>query len=139
MKTETFLITLLNFEIAFYQALFTPIQCSPTKLGFSSSSCAASILDSRNLPLNSRVSSTSISWRCTPLIAKPSFVVRADSNLGAASASVNVDEVVDEVPEDEGEQVLDSEPEIEEQKPLRKPRVKLGDVMGVNSLFYISI
>ncbi|AES94334.1 putative ribosomal protein L19 [Medicago truncatula] len=114
------------------QALFSPIQCPPSKLCFTSS-CTASTFGSRNLPLIS----TSISRRCSPLIAKPSFVVRADSNSDAVSASDNVDENpeasdnVDEVPETEGEQILDSASEVEESKPPRQTRVKLGDVMGI--------
>lgn len=88
--------------------------------------------------------STSISRRCSPLIAKPSFVVRADSNSDAVSASDNVDENpeasdnVDEVPETEGEQILDSASEVEESKPPRQTRVKLGDVMGVSYFFHDS-
>ncbi|KAJ1391726.1 Translation protein SH3-like domain superfamily [Sesbania bispinosa] len=123
-------------QVFLQQALFAPNHCTPTKLGFSSSlassSCPASKLGSRNVPL---ISSSSISWRCTPLIAKPTFVVRADSNPDAASDSV--DEVpeasdnVDEVPEAEAEQVSDSDPEGEQPKPPRKPRVKLGDIMGI--------
>ncbi|XP_057449767.1 50S ribosomal protein L19-1, chloroplastic [Lotus japonicus] len=106
--------------------LFAPNQCSPTKLGVSS------CLGSRNFPL---ISSTSISWRCNnPLSAKPSFVVRADSNVDAASD--NAGEVpeaegsVDQVPED-GEAELASDSEVEQPKPPRKQRVKLGDVMGI--------
>lgn len=104
-------------EIAFQQALFAP------KLSFPSSS--------RNVALISRVPSTPISWRCTPLIAKPSFAVRADSNVeGAGEATEDVPSYnVDEVSEGEGEQVSDSEAP----KSPRKPRVKLGDVMGVIS------
>ncbi|KAL5168235.1 50S ribosomal protein L19, chloroplastic [Glycine soja] len=99
----------------FHQALFAP------KLSFPSSS--------RNVALISRVPSTPISWRCTPLIAKPSFAVRADSNVeGAGEATEDVPSYnVDEVSEGEGEQVSDSEAP----KSPRKPRVKLGDVMGI--------
>lgn len=108
-------------------------QCSPpiAKLGY------VSCLGSRTImPL------TSISWSRTPLIAslqppKPAFVVRADSNPQDTAeeseqdaASVNVDQPPD--PEAEAEQV--SEP-----KPLRKPRVKLGDIMGVISSFHYVI
>ncbi|XP_061343929.1 large ribosomal subunit protein bL19cz isoform X2 [Gastrolobium bilobum] len=116
------------------QALFAP------KLGFSSSlvsSCSASMLGSRNVPLISIFSSTSISWRCSPLIAKPAFVVRADSNPeggGEATEDVASDDVV-EVPEaeaeSESEQVSDSDPGLDPSKPARKPRVKLGDIMGI--------
>lgn len=102
-------------EIAFQQALFAP------KLSFPSSS--------RNVALISRVPSTPISWRCTPLIAKPSFVVRADTNLdggGEATEDVPSDNA-EKVSEGEAEQVSDSEAP----KSPRKPRVKLGDIMGV--------
>ncbi|KAK2426194.1 60S ribosomal protein L19 [Trifolium repens] len=104
----------------FLQALFTPNQSLPNKLCFSSTSSTASTFASRNLPLIS----TSISRRCSPLIAKPNFIVRADSNPDAASAS-------DEVPETDDEQALESDAEIEELKPPRQTRVKLGDVMGI--------
>jgi hypothetical protein len=68
--------------------------------------------------------------------------VRADSNSEAVS---NVDENpeasdnADEVSETEGEQVLDSASEVEEAKPPRQTRVKLGDVMGVSYFFHDSI
>lgn len=61
--------------------------------------------------------------------------MRADSNDDAGSAS----DIVDEVPETDAEQVSDSDPEIEQLKPPKQTRVKLGDVMGVNSFFHISI
>lgn len=79
--------------------------------------------------------STSISRRCSPLNAKPTFVVRADSNPDAASAS----DVVDEVPETDAEEVSESDLEVEQLKPPRQTRVKLGDVMGVISFFHIAI
>ncbi|CAK8539522.1 unnamed protein product [Lathyrus sativus] len=107
----------------FLQALFSPNQCLPSKLCFASSSSSASTFGSRNLPLIS----TSISRRCSPLIAKPTFIARADSNPDAASAS----DVVDEVPETDAEQISESEPEVEPLKPPRQTRVKLGDVMGI--------
>lgn len=121
------------------QALFAipqnPNQCSLNKLGFSTIlSRWPSMLGSRNLSLVSKVT-------CSPLIAQPtkcSFVVRAESNSeGEGEASDNVDETesasVDEVPEvqAEAEEVSDSESKVDESKPPRKPRVKLGDVMGV--------
>ncbi|XP_058772884.1 large ribosomal subunit protein bL19cy-like [Vicia villosa] len=107
----------------FLQALFAPTQSLPNKLCFSSPS-SASTFGSRNLPL---ISTTSISRRCSPLIAKPTFVVRVDSNPDAASAS----DVEDEVPETDAEEVSESNPEVEELKPPRQTRVKLGDVMGI--------
>lgn len=100
------------------QALFAPKLTLPSSLA-----------SSRNVALISRVPSTPISWLCAPLVAKPSFVVRADSNLdGSGEATEDVpSDNVDEVPEVEEEQASDSEPP----KLPRKPRVKLGDVMGV--------
>ncbi|KAL5099040.1 hypothetical protein RYX36_003367 [Vicia faba] len=106
----------------FLQTLFAPTQSLPNKLCFSS--CSASTFGSRNLPL---ISTTSISRRCSPLIAKPSSVVRADSNPDAASAS----DVVNEVPETDAEEVSGADPEIEQLKSPRQTRVKLGDVMGI--------
>ncbi|KAK7356783.1 hypothetical protein VNO80_16059 [Phaseolus coccineus] len=79
--------------------------------------------------LISKVPSTPISWRCTPLISKSSFIVRADSNLkggGEATEDVPSDNV-DDVSEGETEQLSDSEAS----KLPRKSRVKLGDVVGV--------
>ncbi|XP_020217509.1 50S ribosomal protein L19-1, chloroplastic isoform X2 [Cajanus cajan] len=96
------------------QPLFAP------KLSFPSSSSSP-----RNVALISRVPSTAISRRCAPLIAKPRFVARADSNLeGGAEAAEAVPEAEAEA---EAEQVSDSEPP----ELPRKPRVKLGDVMGI--------
>ncbi|KAK7378083.1 hypothetical protein VNO80_03519 [Phaseolus coccineus] len=76
-----------------------------------------------------RVPSTPISWCCTPLIAKSSFVVRAYSNLeggGEATKDVPSDNV-DDVLEGETKQLSDSEAS----KLPRKSRVKLGDVVGI--------
>ncbi|KAF7828473.1 50S ribosomal protein L19, chloroplastic-like isoform X2 [Senna tora] len=125
------------------QALFAvpknPNQCSPIKLGFSAVvSCCPSTLASRSLPLVSKASSTSILWNCSPLTAQPfksNFVVRAESNSeGGGEASDNVEEAesagVEEVSEAEAE-VSDSDLKVEEPKPPRKPRVKLGDIMGI--------
>ncbi|XP_027360877.1 50S ribosomal protein L19-2, chloroplastic-like isoform X2 [Abrus precatorius] len=100
------------------QALFAP------KLTFPSS-----LVSSRNVPFISRVPSAPISWRCSPLIAKPSFVVRAESNLEGSDEATedSASDNVDEVPEAEAEQASDSEPP----KSPRKPRVKLGDIMGI--------
>ncbi|KAI4327180.1 hypothetical protein L6164_019672 [Bauhinia variegata] len=126
------------------QALFaipqTPNQCSPSKLGFSTLvSCCPSTLGSRCLPLLSRVSSGSISWSFSPIIAQPlkrTLIVRADSNSdGGVESSESVEETasdsVEEVAEVEAEQSLDSDPQVDEPKPPRKPRVKLGDIMGL--------
>ncbi|XP_020217508.1 50S ribosomal protein L19, chloroplastic isoform X1 [Cajanus cajan] len=101
-------------QVLLQQPLFAP------KLSFPSSSSSP-----RNVALISRVPSTAISRRCAPLIAKPRFVARADSNLeGGAEAAEAVPEAEAEA---EAEQVSDSEPP----ELPRKPRVKLGDVMGI--------
>lgn len=122
VKTSTFLYSLssTDSQIVLQQALFAP------KLTFPPSSSSSSL---RNFALISRVPSTPISWRCTPLIAKSSFLVRADSNLeggGEATEDVPSDNV-DDVSEGEAELLSDSEAP----KLPRKARVKLGDVMGV--------
>ncbi|KAL9327484.1 hypothetical protein ACSQ67_002487 [Phaseolus vulgaris] len=107
-------------QVLLQQALFAP------KLTFPPSSSSSSL---RNFALISRVPSTPISWRCTPLIAKSSFLVRADSNLeggGEATEDVPSDNV-DDVSEGEAELLSDSEAP----KLPRKARVKLGDVMGI--------
>ena len=126
------------------QALFPSVpqnfnQFSPTKLGFSYmvSCCPTSALGSRNMPLIARVSSASFPWRCAPLVAKPTFVVRAESNSeGGGEATENVEDAasdnVEEAPEAEAEE------QASEPRPPRKPRVKLGDIMGVNFLHLIS-
>ncbi|KAL5070375.1 hypothetical protein RYX36_021262, partial [Vicia faba] len=79
---------------------------------------------SRNLTL---ISIISISRHCNPLIAKPSYVVRVDSNPNV----VTVLDVVDEVPETDAEEVSESDHKIEQLKSSRQTRVKLGDVMGI--------
>ncbi|KAG5052276.1 hypothetical protein JHK87_004474 [Glycine soja] len=60
-----------------------------------------------------------ISWHCTPLNAKPSFIVRANFNVkgyGEATEDVPSDDV-DEVSKGKGEQVLDSEAPKSPRKP----------------------
>ncbi|KAK7406314.1 hypothetical protein VNO78_07937 [Psophocarpus tetragonolobus] len=105
-------------QVLLQHAFFAP------KLTFPSSSSSP-----RYVALLSRVPSSPISWRCSPLFAKPSFVPRADSNLeGAAEATQDVpSDNVDQVPEVEPEQVSDSG----SPKLPTKPRVKLGDIMGI--------
>ncbi|KAK6947519.1 Ribosomal protein L19 [Dillenia turbinata] len=88
------------------------------------------------------LSTSSSSFNCAPLsisrvsvptAIKRSFVVRAESNSeeGEPETTENVEEreaVDEEVPQEESE--VTSEAEVEE-KPPRKPRVKLGDIMGI--------
>ncbi|KAK4262549.1 hypothetical protein QN277_028097 [Acacia crassicarpa] len=126
------------------QALFAlpqnPNQCFPHKLGISTMvSCCPSALTSRSLPLFSKVTSSSILWNCGPQVAQPiksMFVVRAEANSeGGDEASDNAEEPetasVEQVLEADSEEVSDSDPKLDEPKPPRKPRVKLGDVMGI--------
>ncbi|XP_075642489.1 large ribosomal subunit protein bL19c [Castanea sativa] len=109
--------------------IITPTQCPSRKLGFSSflSRRPSSSFVSGAPTSASRFSSPSIPWNLSSVVAalpKPSFVVRAESN---SEAGVVVDDNVED-----NEAVEESEePEAEESKPPRKPRVKLGDVMGI--------
>ncbi|XP_057734806.1 50S ribosomal protein L19-1, chloroplastic-like isoform X1 [Arachis stenosperma] len=108
-------------------------QCFPSKpLGFSAMVSSFR----RNAPLIS----SSVSWRCAPLIAKPAtFVARADSNAEGADAAASDDNVEgggEEAASASSEAEAEAEAGVEEQveeepKPPRKPRVKLGDIMGI--------
>ncbi|KAL1332259.1 hypothetical protein HN51_061100 [Arachis hypogaea] len=108
-------------------------QCFPSKpLGFSAMVSSFR----RNAPLIS----SSVSWRCAPLIAKPAtFVARADSNAEGADAAASDDNVEgggEESASASSEAEAEAEAGVEEQveeepKPPRKPRVKLGDIMGI--------
>ncbi|GMP95669.1 hypothetical protein CsSME_00044623 [Camellia sinensis var. sinensis] len=115
------------------QALFmiprNPTQCHPKTLGFSA------FLSRRPSSLCS-ISRVSIS----ALGSSRSFVVRAESNSeGEAEATTenvedNEEAVDSEAPEGEAEAEVEYEikAEVEEEaKPPRKPRIKLGDIMGV--------
>ncbi|XP_057477919.1 50S ribosomal protein L19-1, chloroplastic-like [Actinidia eriantha] len=112
------------------QALSTvprnPTQCHPKTLGFSSLvSRRPSSFDS------SRVSTSLVAFNAFgpvsgPVISKlsnRSFVVRAES-ISAEG------EVVDTETVEDNEEEAESELEAEEKLP-RKPRVKLGDIMGI--------
>ncbi|KAJ7952577.1 50S ribosomal protein L19, chloroplastic [Quillaja saponaria] len=123
------------------QALLTipqnPNQCSQKKLAFSIFlSCCPSSLGSRSRALVSAVPYSSVGF--IPFFAAPvkPFVVRAESDAGGEmEASVNAEETesvgVDEVSEGDAEEVSESEVKVDEEKPPRKPRIKLGDVMGI--------
>ncbi|MED6183019.1 hypothetical protein PIB30_034024 [Stylosanthes scabra] len=114
-------------------------QCFPSKpLGFSAMVSSFR----RNAPLIS----SSVSWRCAPLIAKPStFVARADDSNAEGAATAASDDNVEGGGEEaasasseavaeaetEAEAGVEEQVEEEEPKPPRKPRVKLGDIMGI--------
>ncbi|XP_042507362.1 50S ribosomal protein L19-2, chloroplastic-like [Macadamia integrifolia] len=107
---------------------------SPSVFSFRSSSfCSARIV-------TSRVSSNGFDLKFNHVVARrknPLFVVRAEPNPDGEVESIENAEAVDpEVPATE----LESETEIKaeaiavaeaEPKPPRKPRVKLGDIMGI--------
>lgn len=96
-----------------------PNQCAPRKLGFCSAVSGSQISFST-------LSTSSIGCRSHRAVAAPvkrAFVVRAEANSDA--------EAVEEAPEDVVEAVAESEVQPEEEKPPRKPRVKLGDVIGI--------
>ncbi|KAF3955032.1 hypothetical protein CMV_019701 [Castanea mollissima] len=106
---------------------------STLKLGFSSflSRRPSSSFVSGAPTSASRVSSPSIPWNLSSVVAalpKPSFVVRAESN---SEAGVVVDDNVEDNEAVEESEEPEAEVESEESKPPRKPRVKLGDVMGI--------
>ncbi|XP_024026884.1 50S ribosomal protein L19-2, chloroplastic [Morus notabilis] len=116
------------------QALITiprnPNQCPIKRLGF------YSVISRRSSPMKSAGVSTSFGGsNFGPLFAKRDFAVRAESNAEgeAVEAEENAEENVGEGSEvvagteGEGEAVSESE----EAKPPRKPRVKLGDIMGI--------
>lgn len=113
--------------------IITPTQCPSRKLGFSTflSRRRSSSFVSGAPTSTSRVSFPSIPWNFSPVVAalpKPSFVVRAESN---SEAEVVADDNVEDNEALEESEEPEAEVESEEAKPPRKPRVKLGDVMGV--------
>ncbi|XP_040989816.1 50S ribosomal protein L19-1, chloroplastic-like [Juglans microcarpa x Juglans regia] len=87
----------------------------------------------------SRVSSFSIGLNLNPMFSvapKRVFFVRAESNPeaeGETNAEVEVNENVEEKEEVDVEESTQVETEVqsEEAKPPRKPRIKLGDIMGI--------
>ncbi|KAB1200472.1 50S ribosomal protein L19-1, chloroplastic [Morella rubra] len=86
-----------------------------------------------------RISSSSIGWNFSPVISAPgkrAIVVRAESNSDAKEEGNAEAEVTGNVEENETVDVEESSEEqaevpSEEAKPPRKPRVKLGDIMGI--------
>lgn len=97
-----------------------PNHCAPRRLGF----CSAVSVTRVSF---STLSSSSIGCHFHHTVAAPlrrAFVVRAEASSEAESA-------VEEASGAEVEAVVESDAQPEEEKAPRKPRVKLGDVMGV--------
>ncbi|KAJ4955727.1 hypothetical protein NE237_012510 [Protea cynaroides] len=132
---------------AFPQALVsvprTVFPCSSKKIGFSSVFSFRSSASCYNRIITSRVSSSGFDLKFDPLVARrknPLFVVRAEPNSeGEGGVEAIENAAVDpEVPATEPELESEAEGEAEtvaveeaEPKPPRKPRVKLGDIMGI--------
>lgn len=97
-----------------------PNHCAPRRLGF----CSAVSVTRVSF---STLSSSSIGCHFHHTVAAPlrrAFVVRAEASSEAESA-------VEEASGAEVEAVVESDAQPEEEKAPRKPRVKLGDVMGI--------
>ncbi|XP_057512562.1 50S ribosomal protein L19-1, chloroplastic-like [Actinidia eriantha] len=112
------------------QALFTiprnPTQCRPQTLGFYSFvSLRPSSFDSARVSISLVAINAfgPISSPVIPKLSNRSFVVRAESNSAEGEAE-------DTETVEDNEEEAESELEAEE-KPPRKPRVKLGDIMGI--------
>ncbi|XP_023551811.1 50S ribosomal protein L19-1, chloroplastic-like [Cucurbita pepo subsp. pepo] len=106
-----------------------PNQCTPRRLGF----CSA--ISCTRLSF-STLSSSSIGCHFHHTVSAPmkrAFVVRAEADSEAESASdeKNVERSVGEAPQAVVEAVAVSDGQPEAEKPPRKPRVKLGDVLGI--------
>ncbi|KAL6181223.1 hypothetical protein ACLB2K_047878 [Fragaria x ananassa] len=123
------------------QALLTiprnPNHYAPVKLGFSSAvSLRRPSFCSTGVSL-SKASSSSVRSKFSPIVAAKSrrdFSVRSESEgeVGATDNEEAVSEPASEAVVDaEAGAALETEPEPEEKKPPRKPRIKLGDVMGI--------
>ncbi|OIW10855.1 hypothetical protein TanjilG_27801 [Lupinus angustifolius] len=95
---------------------FVMPQIPIAKVGFVSC-CPTSRLGYRNTPF------TSISWSHSVQKHRAGFVVRAESE-----PQENAQNVEQEAPSVD---VEEQEEEVSEAKPTRKPRVKLGDIMGI--------
>ncbi|XP_022155546.1 50S ribosomal protein L19-1, chloroplastic [Momordica charantia] len=96
-----------------------PKQCAPRKLGFCSAiSCSTQVSFSA---ISSRSSSIGCHFhRSVAAPLKRDFVVRAEADSEAEPEAASDEQEVEEAPE-----------AIAESEPPRKPRVKLGDVMGI--------
>ncbi|PON97873.1 Ribosomal protein [Trema orientale] len=124
------------------QALMTiprnPNQTPIKHLGFSSVVSRRHSLSNSARVSISRVSTSSAGSNFSPLlvaIGRRSFVVRAESNSSEGEAE---SEAAEDVVENEAAGAEEAEAggeegvsESEEAKPPRKPRVKLGDIMGI--------
>ncbi|KAJ6714930.1 RIBOSOMAL PROTEIN L19 [Salix viminalis] len=115
-----------------------PAQCSvPKRLAFSSTinrSSYLSISATCSRFSASRVSSTSLSSNLEAVFkgsARQSFVTRAESESGGGEAVEETENVEEKVVEEGGEE---EEVEVEVEgavKEPRKPRLKLGDIIGI--------
>ncbi|CAL0311641.1 unnamed protein product [Lupinus luteus] len=90
-----------------------------SKVGFVSC-CPTSRLGYGNTPF------TSISWSHSIQKHRAGFAVRAESE-----PQENAQNVEQEAPPIDVEEEQEKEKEVSESKPARKPRVKLGDIMGI--------
>lgn len=114
-------------------------QCAPKKLGFS-----AMVSKRPSSSFNSRVSLNSyFGFSFGKLNCKRSFVVRAEAENVEneeviEETEAEAENVEDEEEIEEGEAEVEAKVEVEavetEEKPPRKPRIKLGDIMGVHQL-----
>ncbi|XP_043716646.1 50S ribosomal protein L19-2, chloroplastic-like [Telopea speciosissima] len=121
----------------------TATPCSSKKLGSSSLFSFRSSSFCSTRIITSRVSSNGFDLKFNPVVTRrknPLFVVRAESNSeGEVEATENAEEkatVDPEVPATEPESEIEIKAEavavVEAvPKPPRKPRVKLGDIMGI--------
>ncbi|KAF5460121.1 hypothetical protein F2P56_020012 [Juglans regia] len=116
-----------------------PHQCPQKNMGFSTRvSRLPSSFKSGARTSVSRVSSFSIGLNLNPMFSvapKRVFFVRAESNPeaeGETNAAAEVTENVEDKEEVDVEESTQVETEVqsEEAKPPRKPRIKLGDIMG---------
>lgn len=108
-----------------------PKQCPPKNVAFST----AISRRSSSFISNSRVSSHTFGSNLIPIIARSptrSLVVRAESNSeGEVASSENVEESEGVVAVVAEEEVKVESEEEEKPKTPRKPRIALGDIMGI--------
>ncbi|KAK9274813.1 hypothetical protein L1049_022065 [Liquidambar formosana] len=122
---------------ALYMIPRNPNCCLLKKLGFSTVICRRPSSCSPIRVSNSGTSSYTLGLNLNPAAAtsaKRSFVVRAESNSeGEPEVTENVEEEegAEEVAVEESELVSEIESEEAKPKASRKPRIKLGDIMGI--------
>ncbi|XP_010434648.1 PREDICTED: 50S ribosomal protein L19-1, chloroplastic-like [Camelina sativa] len=97
---------------------------SSKKLGFSTFLSCAPSMDSSFSKLSLNHSGSKFGFSLDTKVRKE-FIVRAEDNAEAEPEEAAVDEIADA--EGNVEEVV----EVGEAKPMRKPRIKLGDVMGI--------